>query len=178
MSRELEPNNEEQSNEETTAPAVEQEKVEPKGAQESTPVKKVQDSSSPEGEIPDWVLKERKELRDEAAKYRVRAREVEETYKDGLTAKEVEALKAEHNAQLTEVYRGIAADRVGLREELRSRITGSTLEEMLADAQLLAGGRGTPAAKGAGLTPGGSHEADIDPHEAAKQAWLRSRRLA
>lgn len=174
MSQELVQNEEEPAQESGKAnvekvKAPEAPPVEKEPAQEPAPTVEVRGN-----ELPEWALSERKELREEAAKYRTRLREQEEA-----TKAETAKLQAELKEVRLSADRERAAMQAGLPAELTSRLQGETLEEMIADAKLLVGARGGgPRASGAGLNPGDPGRGDVvDPKERARQTWRSQNRV-
>lgn len=105
-------------------------------------------------DLPDWVMKERKQLREESAKYRVQLREEQEKWQGGLTAAEVQALRQEIHSLQAE---GVARE-LGLPQSLASRLQGNTIEELRADAQAIL----SEMPAGAGRLSGGLNPSDPD----------------
>ena len=105
-------------------------------------------------DLPDWVMKERKQLREESAKYRVQLREEQEKWQGGLTAAEVQALRQEIRSLQAE---GVARE-LGLPQSLASRLQGHTIEGLRADAQAIL----SEMPAGAGRLSGGLNPSDPD----------------
>ncbi|PSL04127.1 hypothetical protein CLV30_106132 [Haloactinopolyspora alba] len=80
-------------------------------------------------------------LRNEAASYRTKLRDTEAKFEGAKTADEVEALTKELRNTISgyeaDALRREIADEVELPTALASRLTGSTKEELLADAKAL-----------------------------------------
>lgn len=117
------------------------------------------------GEVPAWAQKELKKLRKEAGDRRTQLREAKA---------EISQLKKDLAAERLGALRSDIAREYGLPKELAKRLTGTTAEELKADAQELKS-LVVPTSSGhldGGLTPGSS--SDLSPVEAAK-AFRRRR---
>lgn len=120
--------------------------------------------------LPEWVLKERKQLRDEAAEHRVKKRELEQE-KNAEIAK----LQAEIDSMKHEQLRASVAAKHGLPVEIAARLKGDDKEALEQDAQELARvfAVGGPRNLRGGLNPG----RDVKNEDVRKTAArLRGRR--
>jgi exonuclease VII small subunit len=134
-----------------------------------------------EESVPSEVL--RKKLTDanaEAANYRTKLRETEAKLSSAKTVEEFEAATAELKGQIEALERSILLNNVAqkyeLPEALAKRLTGTTPEELEADAKELQKlvAPAAPESLGGGLTPEDDSD-DFDPVKAAQEA-RRSRR--
>ena len=124
-----------------------------------------------EDALPEWARAELANVRKEAARYRVAARELREALEKAKSPEEYEAASARVAELETELHRERLARAYGLPEGLASRITGTTDEEREADARQLAelfNSRTIPRGRG-GLNPS---QKPADPSDPAALARL------
>ena len=144
-------------------------------------------AASPYEGLPDafqWMVKELETTRREAAAARVTARETADKYKDAKTPEEFEALRAELVSKAEAAERAAAlaaaARKHSLSDELTEFLTGSTPEEIEAQAAKLAA-IAAPAAAPVitKLPPSGGTKPTEDAGEmdgrAAYRAWKKRR---
>lgn len=151
---------------------------EPTEATEEQASEESQEESLPD-DTPEWVQKELRKTREEAAKYRTRLREAEEKLAGAKTAEEFEAALTEmrtKNAELeNSLLRADVARRFGLPDDLAARLQGADKAALEADAKSLQRYVTTnhePDLSG-GLDPSDGGEADFDPVVLARQARAR-----
>lgn len=159
-----------ETNDPAPAPeAVQEPPVAPEpAAPEGTP------EASPEDALPEWARKELSRARSDAARYRTSLRDAESKLAEAKTSDEFEAATkelAEANAALTReiTVRDIAAKH-GLPAALAARLTGSTPEEMEADAvelSKLIAPAPTAGSPGGGLNPNEDQDDEMDPRKLA-----------
>lgn len=95
-----------------------------------------------EDELPEWARTKLTKANGEAAKYRTALRDAQDKLKGVKTLEEVDALIEEMKADHEKDTRDLQIENVALKsklpESLQKRISGTTLEEMEADAKELA----------------------------------------
>lgn len=118
-------------------------------------------AAQPAPDLPDWALRERKELRDEAANWRTKLREEQQRWEGGRTKDEVAALEEKIVKLEAESARQKAAFDAGLDASYAARLVGNSPEEWEKDAKQLASdmNRGGRQLSG-GLNPGTPSEGD------------------
>lgn len=120
-----------------------------------------------------WVRKELEDARKEAAEKRVLARELQEKLANAKTPEEVQQIMAANDNKTTELEAQLARERVlrktRLDEELAEFLTGKTEEELLAQAQKLAGRKKADEDDGVvvvtQLDPRGGQNPSTEPNE-------------
>src|SRR5690606_30928905 len=146
--------------EEDKAPADEPEADDESEEDESDEDESDEDQGEGEkDEVPAWAQRELKKLRKEAGDRRTQLREAKA---------EISQLKKDLATERLGALRSDIAREYGLPKELAKRLTGTTAEELRADAQELKS-LVVPTSSGhldGGLTPGSS--SDLSPVEAAK----------
>ncbi|AFU61990.1 putative scaffold protein [Streptomyces phage phiHau3] len=166
------PSTEETPNEET--PQTPPEGEAPQGDGVESTEEKPQEETVP----PEVLRKELTDARAEAANYRVRLRETEAKFANAKTPEEFEAavneLKAQNEALERQILLNNVAAKFELPPALAKRLTGSTPEELEADAKELQKLVAPPAPEtlGGGLTPSDG-DTDFDPVRAARAARKR-----
>ncbi|MGW0861290.1 hypothetical protein [Streptomyces sp. NPDC002611] len=133
-----------------------------------------------EESVPSDVLrKELTKANAEAANYRTKLREVENKLSGAKTLEEFEAATTELRGQVEALERTILLNDVArkyeLPEALAKRLTGTTAEELEADAkelQKLVAPQSAPESLAGGLTPEDGED-DFDPVKAARAARRR-----
>lgn len=171
MSEQETPSTEQKSADEN--PQTSQEGEAPKGDGEKPAEQKPQEETVP----PEVLRKELTEARAEAANYRVKLREAEAKLSQAKTVEEFEAAVAELKAQNDALERQILLNEVAAKYELppalAKRLTGSTPEELEADAKELQKhiAPSAPESLSGGLSPDDGD--DFDPVKAAREARKR-----
>lgn len=126
---------------------------------------------------PAWLQKELTRARKEAAKYRTELRDAQTKLSEAKTPEEVEAAISELRDTNAKLERQILVNKVAAKHDLpdalADRLKGSTLEELEADAKLLASVATAPAAPSnleGGLSPDDDDEdTEMDPKKLASR---------
>ncbi|MGW5130876.1 hypothetical protein [Streptomyces sp. NPDC004135] len=168
------PSTEETPSEETVEMPPEGET--PKGDEtEEKPEEKPAEESVP----PEVLRKKLTDANAEAANYRTKLRETEAKLSNAKTLEEFEEATTELRGQIEALERTILLNDVArkyeLPEALAKRLTGTTSEELEADAkelQKLIAPQGAPESLAGGLTPEDGED-DFDPVKAARAARQR-----
>lgn len=191
--------NEEDPKEDPKGEPEEDPKGEPEGGPEGEPEGKSEEdpNGEPEGEseedpkgepkddLPDWAREKLTKANAEAANYRTKLREAEEKLLGAKTPDEVEAIvkkmQSDRETAELDLLRENVALSFNLPEGLRKRLSGSSREEMEADAKELAeliglDSSGTPERLEGGLDPRTHGEEASSPRELAEQYGARRRR--
>ncbi|MFI5763889.1 hypothetical protein ACIA8F_23490 [Streptomyces sp. NPDC051563] len=132
-------------------------------------------AGTPEDELPEWARKELSKIRGEAASYRTRLRDAEAQLGNAKTAEEFEAALAEVTAKNAELEHSLTVGQVSrkydLPQELTSRLRGTTVEELEADAKALQAllAPKMPEQLGGGLTPSDNDDGEMDPRALARR---------
>ena len=134
-------------------------------------------------ELPEWAQKEIKQLRNENASRRTQLQETRSQLSQAKTPEDFASLTTDFNTKLAEKDREIAGLTHGLPKDIAARIQGASFEDMLKDAEMLAGLFKPQAAPAAterkpepparltgGLTPSDAKEADASEDPAALAA--------
>jgi hypothetical protein len=137
-------------------------------------------------DLPEWARKKMTKANAEAANYRTKLREAEDKLKDAKTPEEVEEIvnqmTKDREAAETALLRENVALKFKLPEKLQKRLTGTTREEMEADAKELADLFGTDeddedVTLEGGLNPRNRDSDDPDdPRALAKKYGRRGKR--
>ena len=104
-----------------------------------TEVRETEETGNKLEDLPEWAQKEIKSLRNENASRRTQLQETRNQLSQAKTPEDFAKLTEDFNTKLTEKDRVIAAQTHQLPTDLASRVKGNTFEEMLADAEFLAG---------------------------------------
>lgn len=134
-----------------------------------------------EDELPEWARKELTKARGDAASYRTRLREAEAKLAEAKTPEDIEAAVADLKAANADLERQIVVRDVAAKHNLppalAKRLTGSTPEELEADAKelakLVAPAPTTPSSPAGGLNPGDNDDSPSDPRTLARVARRR-----
>lgn len=127
--------------------ATEAKTTEPKeGEEEGTEEEPEGEAEDKGNELPEWAQKERKSLRDEAAKWRTKYRDLETKLTDAKTPEEFQSAVSTFQTEIQELQRKLVIERFELTELQAKRLQGNTLEELEADAKELQELAGVPAA--------------------------------
>ena len=135
-----------------------------------------EERSNKDGDLPEWARNELSRVRQEAADRRVQLREAQEALSKAKTPEEYDAAVQEFTGKIEALERQILVDSVArqfdLPPTLAARLSGSTEEELKADAKLLAKFAGTeePESLSGGLNPSGSSSEQFDPVAASRKA--------
>jgi hypothetical protein len=185
-----EPENKNEQESEETAEVEETEEETTEEETEETETQEVEEESEeteeehPEGDVPDWVKEKISKVNNEAKSLRDRLRETEDKLKDAKTPEEVEAIVKQMTKDREDSERALLIENVALKyklpEQIQKRLTGTTREELEADAKELADLFGTEDEEvelEGGLSPRPrSGETADDPRSLAAKHGHRARR--
>lgn len=129
-----------------------------------------------------WVRKELEDTRKEAAEKRILAKELQEKLGSAKTPEEVQQLTAAYDTKTSDLEVALARERVarksGLSDDLVEFLTGKSEEELVAQAEKLAGLK--PASDPVVVTvqePRGGLNPSVDVHEKdGYQLWEEHKR--
>lgn len=153
----------------------EKESAEVESAADETAEDEGQDDSG----LPDWAQRERKALRDEAARYRTALRSVEAQLEEARKAgQDVAAMQSTIGELQATLAREKALRLHPIPEALQQFVTATTEEEAIAQAKALAENVTAPARRptdvaGGGLNPIPETGTRISPREYASQRFKR-----
>ncbi|AWY07574.1 scaffolding protein [Streptomyces phage Yosif] len=153
----------------TETPSTEEKPTEEKPAEGVTPEVK------PEDELPEWARKELTKARGEAANYRVKLREAEQSLANAKTPEEFEAARSELSTRIAELEHQVIVSEVArkfeLPDELAPLLKGSSKEELEAVAKTLQKYTvpAAPESLGGGLDPSSDDDDEMDPRKLARR---------
>lgn len=131
------------------------------------------------GDLPEWARNERSRLRSEAAEWRRKFRDLEESTKDVKTPQEFEDAVSKFKDQINQLQGQVLArdvcDEYNIPKQLRVFVTGDTREEMVEKAKLLVAPSSDPAGgvePTGGLAPDADAEGDFSDPVKAVQSLL------
>lgn len=134
--------NEQPTNEEIETPEDEQPEDDSEQVEEPADEQPEDESEEKDDNLPEWARKKLTKANTEAASYRTKLREIEKKLESMTPTDEVDSLKQELIAEREASERSLIIENVSLKyklpEKLQKRITGTTREEIEADAKELA----------------------------------------